>query len=82
MVRFAAVAALVGSLSGCMESEQSCAERLADDFRRFAEFAKSEGEIDAFRVATNSALDITTKWVDDDQNACDYYSDGPHLRKK
>lgn len=79
-------------LTGCLESEKSCYERLSTEFSESAEWAMEEarkktGEealsyLEYAQVASKSALRITSIWIDDDMDACDYYSDGPYVRKK
>ena len=53
-------------LSGCFESEESCYERLKKDFA----------------MSVDAQIKILLIYMDDDQNACDFISDGPRLRRK
>ena len=77
-------------LSGCLESEKSCYERLANDFKSSIEFGMSSSSctgdridcLDYAGIANNSRLRISVIYFDDDQNACDFISDGPRLRRK
>ena len=77
-------------LSGCLESEKSCYERLENDFTSSIEFGLSsssctgdrKGCLDYAGIASESRLRITLIYSDDDQNACDFISDGPRLRRK
>jgi hypothetical protein len=78
-------------LVGCFESEEACRDRLVEDFNSSVEFAKSAsckaelGELECANHAVDaagSALEIFAIEIDDDQDACDYYSDGALLRRK
>ena len=74
-------------LSGCLESEKSCYERLKSDFKSSFEFGlggscTSAACLDYARIANESRARIFMIYTDDDQSACDYISDGPRLRRK
>jgi hypothetical protein len=90
-IRNFALLALTGViLAGCFESEESCYERLMDDFDRSRTFANTtcrnygtrESCSDYELAALNSQSRIYLIYMDDDQNACDYISDGPYLARK
>jgi hypothetical protein len=79
-------------LSGCLfESEKACYEKLKADFQRDVDYGNSAdcakhsdklGCLEYAMVAVNSGTNILLIHLDDDQNACNYYSDGPRLRRK
>ena len=77
-------------LSGCLESERSCYERLDKDFESSRNFANgsclqtfSYSRCDDYdTIALKSQIWIYSIYSDDDQSACDYISDGPRLRRK
>ena len=86
-----ALLALAGTvLAGCFESEKSCYDRLKADFDAGVEFANSSCLESASRrdcaeyglAAAESGAAIMLIWIDDDQNACDYISDGERLARK
>ena len=86
-----ALLALAGMvLAGCFESEKSCYDRLKADFDAGVEFAKGSCLESASRLdcaeyglaAAESGASIMLIWMDDDQNACDYISDGERLARK
>lgn len=78
------------SLSACIQSEKSCYDKLKSDFDSSFAFAKdksclslgAEACASYALAAATSNLQINSIFHDDDQSACDFYSDGPHLRKK
>jgi hypothetical protein len=76
-------------LSGCLESEKSCYERLASDFKSSIEFGMGSsctgdrlGCLDYAGMAPEAKARIASIYWDDDQSACDYISDGPSLKRK
>ena len=78
-------------LSGCYESEKSCYERLEKDFEWSREWSKTKSCTETFDElkcseyalrAINSQIRISYIHSDDDQDACDYISDGVYLRRK
>lgn len=78
-------------LSGCFENEKACRDRLVEDFNGTIEFAKSEscktdiGELECANYAfdaSKSALQIMEIEIDDDQDACDFVSDGAYLKRQ
>ena len=78
-------------LSGCYESEKSCYERLDKDFEASYDFTKTEycteslSELqcsDYALTALKSKMRISYIHTDDDQDACEYISDGAYLRRK
>jgi len=83
------------ALGGCLESEESCYERLVADFESSQAFASEQlrgtpeymkDDYQRYReygaTASASKMRISQIYWDDDQSACDYISDGPHLRRK
>jgi hypothetical protein len=79
------------ALSGCFESEESCHKRLSNDFKSLADFSSSAQCFEAVgfeecmsvaEQALASSLKITLIWTDDDQDACDFVSDGSLLVRK
>jgi hypothetical protein len=77
-------------LFGCYETEKMCRDRLANDFKELITFAQGDtckkefGDLDCAKyalAASESALRITAIEIDDDQDACDFYSDGSLLRR-
>ena len=74
-------------LSACFESERSCYERLEADFDSSLEF--SEGSClnsssprscnEYGMIALRSSIRLFSILMDDDQDACDYISDGARL---
>lgn len=86
-----AILALSGTLlSGCFESERSCYDRLREDFERSRIFANTTCRDVSSRdrcsdyalAAVTSQARISNIFFDDDQNACDYISDGPFLARR
>jgi hypothetical protein len=77
-------------LTGCLESEKACYQRLKKDFESSRNFATGSclDSISSSRcndydtIALKSQIRINYIYNDDDQNACDYISDGPYLRRK
>ena len=82
-------------LSGCFEVEKTCYDKLMADFtasqafaseqlRRTPEYMKDERQsyINYATVASRSKSRLSAIFLDEDQSACDYISDGPHLRRK
>ena len=79
-------------LTGCLESQKDCHDRLAADFEGYAYWAISEANKKTGKekeryladgvIATQSAVRILQIWLDNDMDACDYFSDGPKIRKK
>jgi len=76
-------------LSGCLESEKSCYERLASDFESSYEFgigssctSDRSACLDYAMIANEARARIFLIYTDDDQSACDYISDGPRLQRK
>ena len=83
------------SLSGCLESEKSCYERLVADFEGSMSFATQEirktptyMKEDRERIMQYSATASRSKsiirsiYYDNDMDACDFYSDGNRLVQK
>ena len=82
-------------LSGCIDDEKSCYDKLRTDFtasqafaseqlRGTPEYMKDERQsyIDYATTASRSKSRLSAIFLDDDQSVCDYISDGPRLRQK
>lgn len=93
--QFALLILTVTVFSGCIENEEACYDKLRADFtasqssasellRGTPEYMKEDRQryIDYATTASRSKLRLTTIFIDDDQSACDYISDGPYLRPK
>ena len=76
------------------ETEKACYDKLSADLEASRLFAREQSQTAAFGsdealawsqyavTAAKSALSISVIYSDDDQNACDYVSDGPTLKRK
>jgi hypothetical protein len=94
MTRWMGLVCVSFALSGCLETEKSCSERLQEDFEGELNWAQSQlkgGELTSEMsiyylnntiAAIGSGSRIRMIYSDDDQDACDFYSDGPRLRRK
>ena len=84
----------IATLSGCIESEKSCYDKLRADFTASQAFASEQlrgtpeymrderqGYLDYASTASVARARLTSIYLDDDQNACDYISDGPRLKR-
>ena len=89
------LAAITSTLFGCLENEKICFDKLVSDFtssqafassqiRKIPKYMKDDRQIylDYATTASRSKARIATIFLDDDQSACDYISDGPLLRQK
>jgi len=90
---FCAIGAIAAIMVYFSFREQFCYERLTKDFksaREWAESPKTYGDNtltwqdyrNYAKTALESELDIFVIYRDNDQNACNFYSDGPQLRRK
>lgn len=69
-------------LWGLFESEEACKQSLLSELEATAEIARAAGELEAAAAATKAALKVTVISMNETDSACDYYVDGPHLRRK
>lgn len=94
-MRRAILAICILALAGCFESEESCYQRLHAEFTDSFEWAMEEADkirrndaeeslryLDYAKIASNSSARILTIWLNDNMDACDYFKDGPYLRRK
>lgn len=77
--------------TSCIDSEESCYDNLKSDFEASINFGKSQSCKDNATAeqclrysvtASNSVLRLTSIYIDEDQSACDYFSDGPIIKRK